>query len=103
MQNSSTKSETLLAKLNAETAKISWRELQRFFASGKAIYVDSTLDLIHTASLMVEDDTAQLKPLMDAQQFAPVSDQQAEIWYEQDENLWAVVVSPWVLVQEQKK
>ena len=30
---------------------------------------------------------------------APVSDQQALKWYEDDTIVWAVVVKPWILVQ----
>jgi len=29
-----------------------------------------------------------------------VSDQQALAWYEANEELWAVVAAPWVLVQQ---
>jgi len=35
--------------LNLETSRIAWEELQRFFASGKAIFVSGTLDLIDVA------------------------------------------------------
>ena len=36
----------LRAKLEGETSKIAWRELQRFFANGTAIYVAPALDLV---------------------------------------------------------
>ena len=29
----------------------------------------------------------------------PVSDLQAQDWYQQDSEVWAVVVKPWILVQ----
>ncbi|MGB9094307.1 MAG: DUF2288 family protein, partial [Gallionella sp.] len=32
-----------------------------------------------------------------------VSDEQAAVWYRDDAVLWAVVVSPWVLVQQANK
>ena len=37
------------AKLNLETAQVAWTELQRFFAQGSVIRVDSSLDLIEVA------------------------------------------------------
>jgi len=38
--------EILRAKLNQETAKAGWAELQPFFARGQTIYVAPELDLI---------------------------------------------------------
>jgi hypothetical protein len=39
---------------------------------------------------------------MAAGQFGKVSDEQAQHWWDEDAVLWAVVVSPWVLVQPVK-
>lgn len=86
-------------RLNLQTAKITWHELARFFASGKAIYVDNSLDLIDVAASIHTDDAGQIEALMSESKLAPVSDHQALIWTEDDVELWAVVVSPWVLVQ----
>jgi len=36
-------------RLNLETARITWPELERYFASGKVIHVAATLDLIEVA------------------------------------------------------
>ena len=36
-------------KVNLETSKIAWQELQRFFASGAAVFVASELDLVEVA------------------------------------------------------
>ena len=33
-------------KVNLETAKIHWKDLQRFFAKGEAVWVSSELDLV---------------------------------------------------------
>ena len=41
-----TPEELARTKLNLETARMAWSELQRFFASGAAIYVSADLDLI---------------------------------------------------------
>ena len=87
-------------RLNLQTAKIAWRELEKFFASGKAVYVDSSLDLIDVAAAMHDDDADQIKALMSSGSVGLVSDDQALRWSDKKSDLWAVVVSPWVLVQQ---
>lgn len=89
----------LAAKLTAETAKIPWRELQRFFAQGRAIQVAPSLDLIDIAARIADDDAEQVEAWMNAGKVEPVSDHQARQWIDADALVWAVVVRPWVLVQ----
>ena len=91
--------EIFRAKVNLETSQIAWKELQRFFASGSALRVSSDLDLVDVACQMSRDNAAQIRQWMAAGKFGKVSDQQARAWLTADEMLWAVVVSPWVLVQ----
>jgi hypothetical protein len=90
------------AKLNLETAQMPWLEMQRYFASGIALYVSSELDLVEVAWQMSQDKTELIKQWMETGRFAKVSDEQAAQWVETDAQLWTVVVSPWVLVQPQK-
>ena len=87
-------------QINLETAQIHWRELQRFFASGNAIAVDPSLDLTQVAAQIAADNAAQLKLWMDAGLVDAVKDTQALQWYESDALVWAVVIKPWVLVQQ---
>jgi len=89
----------LASGLILETAQIRWHELQRFFASGNAIAVDASLDLIHVAVEITNDNTAQIKTWMDAGLVDAVKDSQAALWFEQDALVWALVIKPWVLVQ----
>lgn len=89
--------------INLETAQIRWHELQRFFASGNAIAVDASLDLTQVAAQIVADNAAQIKAWMDAGLVDAVKDSQAQIWYEQNSLVWAVVIKPWVLVQPLNK
>ncbi len=89
-------------ELNLETSKIAWDELQRFFASGLAISVALELDLIDVAYHFSEDNKIQVENWINSQQVHPVSDQQALKWYEANESVWAVVVKPWILVQENR-
>ncbi len=93
------KKEIYRAKMNLETARIAWRELQRFFASGAAIFVGNELDLVEVAFQVSEDNKEQVAAWMEAGLVARVTDEQALAWYEADADMWAVVVSPYVLVQ----
>jgi hypothetical protein len=92
----------LKQQLLAETSKISWKELQIFFAQGKAIHASSQLDLLDVAACISTDDSPQVKQWMDDGLLAPVSDEQARLWFDNDILVWAVVVKPWVLVQNLK-
>ncbi len=88
-----------LAKLNTETARIPWRDLQRYFAAGHVVAVDPGLDLLEVGSALIADDKPAFEAWLDEGTVAPVSDGQAAAWYEADALMWAVVVNPWVLVQ----
>ncbi len=87
-------------KVNLETSKIAWKELQRFFASGTAVFVASSLDLVDVAYQFSIDNKSQVAQWLQNNQIALVSDQQALDWLESDTNVWAVVVKPWILVQK---
>ncbi len=87
------------AKLNLETAQMAWRDMQRYFASGAAIFVSPDLDLVETGYQMSKDNAGLIQQWMAAAQFGKVTDEQARDWLETDALLWVVVVSPWVLVQ----
>ena len=91
--------EKLTSDLLLETAQIRWHELQRFFASGNAIAVDASLDLIQVAAEITADNAVQIKQWMEAGLVDVVKDDQAKAWYEQDAVVWALVIKPWVLVQ----
>ena len=90
------------ARINTETAKIPWLELQRFFASGKTLFVKEQLDLVDVAYVFHEDDSEQVAQWIDSEQIVAVSDDQAKQWVEDNSLVWAVVVKPWVLVQHHK-
>ncbi|MES2823296.1 MAG: DUF2288 domain-containing protein [Pseudomonadota bacterium] len=99
MTNSIIEPQDLKDQLNHETAQIHWTELQRFFAGGHAIMVDAQLDLTDVATQIAQDNAAQIKSWMAAGLVDAVTDTQAQQWYEQNTLLWAVVIKPWVLVQ----
>ena len=93
-------SELEKAKVNLETSRIPWNELQRFFAAGVAIAVDNELDLVEVAYQFSIDNKALVEDWLKSNLIGPVSDQQASNWYNNNTDVWAVVVKPWVLVQD---
>jgi hypothetical protein len=90
-------------KINRETGRIKWSELERHFASGSVIYVSEELDLIEVALRVAHDDKESILKWMTAGTVAKVTDLQAQTWLAADATLWASVVSPFVLVQPEKK
>ncbi|MGZ4958762.1 MAG: DUF2288 domain-containing protein [Methylomonas sp.] len=88
------------AKVNLETSKIPWAELQRFFAGGLTIAVAAELDLVEVAYQFSVDNKALVEQWLHAKQIGPVSDQQAGAWVDRNSSVWAVVAKPWILVQE---
>lgn len=89
----------LNTRLNKETARIAWKDLQSHFARGVAVYVAPELDLIDVAKHFAADEATKIQSLMSDQRVALVSEAQAGEWAEADQEMWAVVVLPWVLVQ----
>ena len=87
------------ARILGETARIGWAELQRWFASGTAIYVAPELDLVEVAYELSLDNAGLLREWMAEGRVSGVTDAQALAWLEADALVWAVVVKPWVLVQ----
>jgi len=90
----------LIARLNGETAKIDWHQLQKHYASGSVLAVASGCDLLEVAIAMHSDDTAQIKQWLTDGLLAEISDSQAKSWYNINATVWALVVAPFVLVQE---
>lgn len=90
------------AQVNSQTAQITWRELQPYFARGVTVKVDASLDLVEVAFQISKDNKAQVAQWLASGQIEHVSDEQALAWYAADALLWAVVASPYVLVQEKK-
>jgi hypothetical protein len=94
---------TLYAKLLGETAPISWQELQPFFARGALLMVEGTQDLIAVAQAVAENDRGKVSAWLASGQLKKIDDDSAADLLARDPPLWAVVVAPWVLVQERRE
>ncbi|WP_372875563.1 DUF2288 domain-containing protein [Pseudomonas sp.] len=94
---------TLYTKLLGETAAITWQELQPFFARGALLMVGGTQDLIAVAQAVAENDQGQVSAWLTSDQLKKIDDDGAADLLARDPPLWAVVVAPWVLVQERRE
>ncbi len=93
----------LRAKVNSETARLPWSELEKHFAQGNVVFVADDLDLVDVAVRISHDDKTTIVQWMADGKVMKVSDQQALNWQAADASLWAVVVSPFILVQQEKR
>ena len=94
-----TSKELLRGKINSETARIPWKELQRYFAGGYTLVVDEALDLVEAAYQMQQDNAEQVEQWMKSELIRPVANEEARAWFNDDAELWACVIKPWVLIQ----
>ena len=89
-------------ELHLQTARVNWQELEIHFARGVVIRVDSDLDLVEIATCFANDDKQAVEAWINEGKVEHLGMQQAKDWGERDAELWAVVVAPWVVVQEKK-
>lgn len=87
-------------RLNLETGRISWPELQRYFARGLIIIVNPSQDLIEIAQRVAQNQTDVIAQLIEHGQLLRATDEHALNWQSRNPEFWAVVIAPWVLIQE---
>ena len=95
-------SSDLLQKLATETGEITWLELQRHFARGVLIRVTAPLDLLEAAEAIANNVTIHVRDWMEQGLLMRAKDAHARAWAGDSRRFRAVVVAPWVLVQELK-
>lgn len=94
------KTEELRAKLNAETGKLIWPELEPHYARGVVVKIAGDLDLVDVALKFAQDNKDAIKRWLTSGEIERAMEQDAKRWGKKDPLFWAVVVAPWVLVQE---
>ena len=89
-------------ELQLETARINWQELETHFARGVLVRVDSDLNLLEVATCFANDDKSAVEAWINQGKVQHLGMREARDWGGRDPELWAVVVAPWVVVQERK-
>ena len=79
---------------------LTWLELQRHFARGVVLVAESTLDFLDVATALVGDDVESTGAWTREGLLHRAMDDDARRWVEAQATFRAVVVAPWVLVQE---
>jgi hypothetical protein len=92
--------EAMRLRMNGETGRIGWSELQRHFARGVLIKVDAQLDLVDVAACVAGDAKESIAAWLSEGQLARADTEDALDWQARQPVFWAVVTAPWVLVQE---
>lgn len=90
----------LKAKLNLETSRIHWHDLQTYFARGQVVRVAPELDLLEVATELTADNKTRFEHWMADSKVGEIPPALAQSWYDNNAELWAVVIAPWVLVQD---
>jgi len=86
--------------LNAQSGRIGWPDLARHFARGVVVCVAPTEDLVGVAEAFVADRAEAIENLYADARLRRAQDADARRWQAEQTAFWAVVVAPWVLVQE---
>lgn len=79
---------------------LTWLELQRHFARGVVLLAESTLDFLDVATALAGDDVKSTGAWMREGRLYKATDDDARRWDKVQARFRAVVVAPWVLVQE---
>lgn len=95
-----TPSDILRAKLNLETARLAWPELERHFARGVVVRVKPGFDLVDAALQVAENNAEAVQAWLADGTLARAEMEDAQRWHAAQQVFWGVVVAPWVLVQE---
>ncbi|MDT8318186.1 MAG: DUF2288 domain-containing protein [bacterium] len=95
--------QSLRSKLEAEIGPADWKVIRPHFLRGAIIIVAPELDLIDVAVKVAEDDTTAIKIWIEEGRLTKPFPEDAKIWEEEKKELSALVVDPFVLVQDSIK
>jgi hypothetical protein len=90
-------------QLNLETGRVRWQQLENHFARHVVIQVAGALDLVEVATALANDDKPAVEQWIERGLMQHLDMRVARDWADRDPELWAVVVTPWVVVQERSR
>ena len=86
-------------KINAETGRLPWQALEKFFANGSLVIVASGADLVDVAYEFSQDNAEKTAQWLTDGTVGKVTDDQAIAFQQANNEFWVVVARPWVLIQ----
>jgi hypothetical protein len=90
-------------KIAKYTGEVGWKYLKPHYKSGNVLWVDPELDLKQVACAFTSDDSAQVAEWLGRGDLVRIGDLHAEQWEGGDDLFLAVVVTPFVLMQNAKE
>ncbi len=91
--------EALRREFRQQTATICWHDLQPHYARGAVVIVADGQGLVEVALQLRLDNKSQFEQWLTAGIISGVTDERSRQLFEENPDMWAVVVPPWVLVQ----
>lgn len=95
--------QNLRSKLEAEIGPAHWKVIRPHFLRGAIIIVSPELDLVDVAVKVAEDDTNAIKTWIEEGKLTKPFPEDAKRWEEEKEEPKALVVEPFVLIQDPTK
>ena len=92
--------QNIRSKLEAEIGPADWKVIRPHFLRSAIIIVSPELDLIDVAVKVAEDDTTCIKAWIEEGKLTKPFPEDAKRWEEEKKELTALVVDPFVLVQD---
>lgn len=89
----------LKQKLNLETAKISWKEIESFFAKGNLLQIETDRDLVEVGELIASNNEKEIEKLILEKKIAFATPDWVKKHCQANTELWTLVVAPYVLCQ----
>lgn len=87
-------------KIAKYTGEVNWNYLRPHFESGALLWVDPSLTLAKVADALSADDTETVTNWLGKGDLVKIGDLHAKQWEESDELFTAVVITPFVLMQQ---
>ena len=90
-------------KLEKYLGKVTWQYLEPHFLNGSLIYIDNSLCIKDVAEAFAHDDKRRVTKLLRAGDALKPGKAHAKYWKESNPTFTALVVSPFVIIQEEIK
>lgn len=87
-------------KLDKYVGEVTWEYLEPHFQSGSLIYIDNSLCIKDVGKTLAKDDAEKVKKWLKSGDALKPGQAHAEYWKKSNSTFTALVVSPFVIIQE---